>query len=63
VIYQTIYRPILGNLLADISNIGLFYFAANDMANDFPILYRQQAKKEISDISAVSADKTGVDTS
>ena len=33
------------------------FFVANDMANDFPISYRQQAKKEISDnISADSAD-------
>ena len=33
------------------------FFAANDMANDFPISYRQQAKKEIlDDISADSGD-------
>ena len=33
------------------------FFAANDMANDFSISYRQKAKKEISDdISADSAD-------
>ena len=50
------YRPISGDLSADISNIGSF-FAANDMANDFSISYPQHAKKEISDdISADSAD-------
>ena len=33
------------------------FFAANDMANDFPILYRHQAKKEISlDVLADLAD-------
>jgi len=33
------------------------FFVANDMANDFLISYRQQAKKEISDdISADSVD-------
>ena len=46
--YRAIYRPIF--------QISAF-FATNDMANDFPIPYRQQAKKEISDdISADSAD-------
>ena len=48
------------------ANIGQFigeyfkyrpFFVVNDMANDFLISYRQQAKKEISDdISADSAD-------
>ena len=56
-------RDISGDLSLD---IGLFidryfkyrpFFAANDMANDFPTSYRQQRKKEISaDISADSAD-------
>jgi len=48
--------PDVRQSIADISNISRF-FAANDMANDFPTLYRQQTKKEISaDISANSAD-------
>jgi len=53
----------LGDLSADIGQfIGRYFkyrpfFATNDMANDFSILYRQHAKKEISDdISADSAD-------
>jgi len=56
VIFRTIYRPISGDLSAYISNIGRF-FAANDMANNFPISYRRQAKKKISaDISNDSDD-------
>ena len=35
--YRVIYRPIFQ-----------IFFAANDIANDFFISYRQQAKKEIS---------------
>jgi len=46
----------LGDLSPDISNIGRF-FAANDIANDFLISYRQQAKKKISaEFSADSDD-------
>jgi len=46
---------ISGDLAADIGQlIGQYFkyqpfFTANDMANDFPISYRQWAKKEISD--------------
>jgi len=54
---------ISGDLSLDIRRfIGRYFkyrsfFAANDMANDFSISDRQQAKKEIStDISADSAD-------
>ena len=54
---------ISGDLSGDIGQlIGRYFkyrpfFATNDMANDFPISYRQQAKKEISDdISADSGD-------
>ena len=54
---------ISGDLSADIGRlIGRYFkyrpfFTADDMANDFSLSYRQQAKNEISDdISADSAD-------
>ena len=57
------YACILGDLSVNIGRfIGRYFkyrpfFAINDMANDFSISYRQQAKKETSDdISAISAD-------
>ena len=60
---QSCNKDISGDLSADIGRfIGRYFkyrpfFAANDIANDFLISYRQQAKKEISDdISAYSAD-------
>ena len=54
--FRAIYRPISGDFIGRYLKYQPF-FATNYRANDFPISYRHQAKKEISDdISADSAD-------
>jgi len=67
-VVQWISYFISGDISGDLStDIGQFigryfkyrpFFAANDMANDFSIWYRQQAKKEISD--DILADSTDI---